>query len=252
MHASSSNRPHAAAAHATQELLRRLAQQSGQGLVELQGLELEAELQGAESMNLQRMAHALHNDAQFMQQAMLAASERIHKLEAELARARALCCEDELTGCLNRRGLEQAFDRERSRSERGRQSLCVALIDIDDFKQVNDELGHAAGDQALVHLTRLARAALRASDVVGRWGGEEFVLLLPDTGLTAAVQVVERLRLSLRRQPLHIQGQTLKLAFSGGLTKCAPGEDCDTMLRRADEALYAAKRAGKDRIIPTS
>lgn len=248
MHASS-NRPNAAAAHATRELLRRLAQPSGQDLGELQGIELDVELQATESMNLQRMAHALHNDAQFMQQAMLAASERIHKLEAELARARALCCEDELTGCLNRRGLEQAFERESARAGRSRQTFCAALIDIDDFKQVNDELGHAAGDEALVHLTRLARSALRASDVVGRWGGEEFVLLLPDTGLTAAAQVLERLRQSLRRHPLQIQGRSLKLAFSGGLTDCLAGEDCESMLRRADHALYAAKRAGKDRIM---
>ncbi len=238
----SSNRPQAASP-ATQELLRRLAHQLPQ-----QSGALEHEL-AAHRQSLERMARALHNDASFMQEAVLAAGERIQKLEAELARARALCCEDELTRCLNRRGLEQAFRRESARAERSRQPLCAALIDIDDFKLVNDSCGHAAGDQALVHLTQLTRSALRASDIVGRWGGEEFMLLLPDTALTAAAQVLERLRASLRRHPLQLHGHTLPLTFSGGLTRCAPGEDCASLLQRADEALYAAKRAGKDRIV---
>jgi diguanylate cyclase len=237
MHASS-NRPQPAdAAHLTQELLRRLAGQSGGAG------ELERALDG---LSLQRMAHAMQNDAVFMQQAVLAASERIHRLEAELARARALCCEDELTGCFNRRGTEQAYARETARAGRTHQPLTAALIDLDDFKRINDSLGHAIGDLALIHVTELARSVLRASDIIGRWGGEEFMLLLPDTGLAAAQQALERLQQSLRQQPLRVADQTLTLTFSGGLTHCSADEDCDTMLQRADSALYAAKRAGKD------
>jgi diguanylate cyclase len=244
MHARSNRPDPADAAHLTQELLRRLAAESS-----FAGHALQLDHLSFDSQSLQRMADVLYDDPLLMQHAVLAASERIHKLEAELARARALCCEDELTGCLNRRGLQQAYERENARAERARQPLTAALIDIDNFKQVNDQFGHAIGDQALIHITELARVVMRASDIVGRWGGEEFVLILPDTGLAPATQALARLQHSLRRHPLQIEGQSMALTFSGGLTHCAPGEDCDSMIRRADDALYAAKRAGKDRIM---
>jgi diguanylate cyclase len=244
MHASS-NRPEPAdAAHMTQELLRRLTAQST-----FAGHSLQFDHLSFDRDSLQRMAHVLTDDTALMQHAVLVASERIHRLEGELARARAMCCEDELTRCLNRRGLQQAFERECARAQRSGQPLSAALIDIDNFKTVNDRFGHDVGDQALTHLTRLTQDALRASDMVGRWGGEEFVLILPDTGLTAASQVLARLQESLRRHPLQVQGQALALTFSGGLTACAPGEGCESMLRRADDALYAAKRAGKNRVM---
>ena len=126
--------------------------------------------------------------------------------------------------------------------------LCAALLDIDNFKKLNDSLGHDAGDGALVHLATVCRNTLRPQDTVARYGGEEFIILLPDTGIDDAVGALTRLQRELTRQIfLHEHHKTL-ITFSAGVTQVGPGESQAEVLKRADEAMYEAKRTGKNRV----
>ncbi|HYG06241.1 MAG TPA: diguanylate cyclase [Stenotrophomonas sp.] len=177
------------------------------------------------------------------------AEQRIQALEQELRDMSDLVREDPLTGALNRRGFEELFAREQSRTLRGGQPLCVALLDLDDFRLVNQTYGHAGGDAALRHLVTTARTVLRGSDAIARFGGEEFVLLLPDaTAFEARAAVVRLQRALAQRGVLHEQ-QRVFVSFSAGVAVCQAGEGVDGVVRRADRAMYAAKQAGKNRVV---
>lgn len=178
---------------------------------------------------------------------LLAAETRIRKLEDALQKAQAAAFTDALTGALNRRGFEDAFRREVARSHRNGRQLALALIDLDDFKRLNDTFGHHAGDEALVHLVSSLRAALRPSDIIARFGGEEFVVLLPDTALveaTAAIARVQR-QFAVGRIPNRGPAPT----FSAGVVVREVDEMLEWTLQRADKATYAAKDAGKNCIV---
>ena len=123
----------------------------------------------------------------------------------------------------------------------------MALLDIDNFKKLNDSLGHAAGDEALRGLAARAQAILRPGDSVARYGGEEFVLLLPATGLDEARQVLGRLQRALSAGLFMHEGKDVFVTFSAGVTLVQDGEALEAALERADEALYEAKRTGKNR-----
>ncbi|MGE5651637.1 MAG: GGDEF domain-containing protein [Bacillota bacterium] len=178
-----------------------------------------------------------------------AAQRRVQELEAELARMRELVCEDQLTGSLNRRGLAAVLDRELARAARSNSPLCVALLDLDDFKKLNDTYGHCVGDAALKHLVRMAKDALRKTDVVGRFGGEEFMIVLPDTPLEDAISAMTRMQGALRSRPCLHDGTGVPLAFSAGVAQYDAGDEQETLVARADAALYRAKRAGKNRVV---
>ena len=122
------------------------------------------------------------------------AEAKIRKLELELAQISELVHQDQLTGALNRHGLDEAFEREATRADRSHTPVCIALLDIDNFKRLNDTMWHQAGDQALVHLSHVIKEALRPSDAVARYGGEEFIIVLPGIGLEEATATVERLQ----------------------------------------------------------
>lgn len=174
---------------------------------------------------------------------------KIKLLKNELEQLRELAHADALTGTLNRNGLDETFAREAARADRRSSSLCVALLDLDDFKRLNDTCGHQAGDNALLHLVNVARETLRPVDIIARFGGEEFVILLPDTGIEAAVSALYRLQRNLAANGLRHAGQPLAVTFSAGVTSRATCEPQSTVISRADEALYEAKRAGKNRVV---
>lgn len=173
-------------------------------------------------------------------------SQRITALEGELTEVSQLVRVDPLTQVLNRRGLDEAFHAQKSRAERENLPLAVALLDIDDFKKLNDTLGHQAGDLALRHISDLMNDTVRPSDTVARLGGEEFVILLEATDSAGAATVMKRLQRQLTRAIfLHNNEKTL-ITFSVGITSLVPGENWDAVISRADTALYAAKVAGKN------
>jgi diguanylate cyclase len=171
---------------------------------------------------------------------------RTKRLEGELSALSSRLNEDYLTQLLNRRGLSRAFQAEASRADRGEEPMCIALLDIDNFKNLNDRLGHTAGDQALVHLSRVLRESIRPSDSIARWGGEEFVILLPETNLEGAMRTMVRVQRALtRRYYLHNHERVL-ITFSAGVAQRLPGESQDAAVARADRALYKAKAAGRN------
>jgi len=178
---------------------------------------------------------------------LLAAEARVAELEAALSEARAAAFTDALTGALNRRGFDEAYQREVARAGRSGRHLTLALIDLDDFKRLNDTLGHQAGDDALVHLVATLRKALRPSDVLCRFGGEEFVLMLPETTLAQAAAVISRFQRQFAATALP--GWPTVLTFSAGVVVRAPSETLEETLARADAATYAAKRAGKNCVV---
>ena len=174
--------------------------------------------------------------------------ERVRELEAELRRLSDEVCTDLLTQVANRRGLMLAFEAESARSQRqGGSALAVGLIDIDNFKKLNDTLGHAAGDQALKALAAGVRERLRPQDHLARFGGEEFVVLLPGTEVDEARQVLTRLQRSLSEALFLHEGGEVFVTFSAGVSAWRPGEALEPALERADQALYEAKRTGKNR-----
>jgi diguanylate cyclase (GGDEF)-like protein/hemerythrin-like metal-binding protein len=152
---------------------------------------------------------------------------------------------DALTGLLNRLGLNGAFSREFERAGRYGQPLSVVMLDLDHFKRVNDEHGHAAGDQVLVGVARLLEANVRDSDAIARWGGEEFVVMATMTPGSGAVRLAEKLRDRLAATTLGPFGA---VTGSFGVTELRPGDSIEGLLHRADEALYRAKKGGRNRV----
>ncbi len=172
---------------------------------------------------------------------------RVGELEGELRRLSNEVSTDQLTQIANRRGLLQAFDAERARVEREGAALAVGLLDIDNFKRLNDELGHAAGDEALRSLAAVVSKTLRPTDMVARYGGEEFVVLLPATPVDEGQQILTRLQRSLSGGLFMHENKQVFVTFSAGVTAYRVGEAIEAALERADQALYEAKRTGKNR-----
>ncbi|MBV2132365.1 biofilm regulation diguanylate cyclase SiaD [Pseudomonas sp. MAP12] len=156
---------------------------------------------------------------------------------------------DVLTGLANRRLLMERLREEELRSQRSGSAFVLTMIDIDHFKQVNDTWGHEVGDRALSAIARMLQGAVRGCDLCGRWGGEEFLLLLPDTTLAESVPLIERLRGALRELRVPVDSGELSLTASFGVAECLAGEGYSQTLNRADAALLAAKRNGRDRCV---
>ncbi|MEJ2362217.1 MAG: diguanylate cyclase [Gammaproteobacteria bacterium] len=171
---------------------------------------------------------------------------RYKMLEQQLAN---MALFDSLTGTLNRPAFYQHAGKEFARSKRYYRPLSVIMLDIDHFKRVNDEYGHQGGDQVLQIFAEACQEVIRATDVMGRVGGEEFALLLPDTPLMAAYNLAERLRARINKYPYLARDMLIEITASLGVAELHPEDkDIRTLLQRADEALYEAKHAGRNRV----
>jgi diguanylate cyclase len=177
------------------------------------------------------------------------ADQRVMELEHQLRLVSEKIREDQLTGALNRRGFKESFDTELARLERSGKPLCVALLDIDNFKKLNDQRGHQVGDDALVHMVKVVKDILRPTDIIARYGGEEFVVLLPETVLTEAASVMRRVQRELTKRFFLHNNDRLLITFSAGVTRYVPGESQEEAIERADHAMYEAKKAGKNQVI---
>ncbi|WP_374567554.1 diguanylate cyclase [Nitrosomonas sp.] len=202
-----------------------------------------------ETRQMQKSTSNYRNDFLAARAEVSLAQSKINQLETELQVMGEKVHEDHLTGILNRRGLDSAFEREAARSSRHQVPLCFALLDIDNFKQLNDTHGHKVGDDALVYLVESVKDTTRPEDVVSRYGGEEFVILLPNTNLEEGVQILSRIRRNLTKKFFLHENKRLLITFSAGVAQFRSGESQESIFKRADEALYRAKKGGKNQIL---
>ncbi|MDR4517965.1 MAG: diguanylate cyclase [Nitrosomonas sp.] len=174
---------------------------------------------------------------------------QINQLETKLQEMSEKASEDHLTGALNRRGFDNAYQREISIAARNEKQLCFALLDIDNFKQLNDTYGHDVGDKVLVYLVEAVKKVVRLEDIVSRYGGEEFAILLPNTMIESAVEILERVRRHIVKEFFLHENKRILVTFSAGVTQYQPGDSQQNLYQRADKALYQAKRNGKNQIV---
>jgi len=180
-------------------------------------------------------------------------SEKNKQLSASLERIQELASHDDLTGALNRRSFMQLLTDERARAQRAAQPFCVALLDLDHFKSVNDRFGHLTGDAVLKEFCAVAAANIRATDRFARYGGEEFILLLaPSTTSDVAGIATERVRQAIAAHDWERLAPGLKVTLSAGVAEWGAEQSIEQLVGRADEALYAAKNAGRNRTVVQS
>ncbi len=177
------------------------------------------------------------------------AEQKIQELTSVLEYINEVANEDYLTGTLNRRGMEEALEREFSRADRHHTELSIAMMDIDRFKQLNDKLGHSTGDEALAHFANVIKEAKRTTDVLARYGGEEFIIILPNTMQADAIKVIERVQRKLTKQFFMHSDQHIVITFSAGVAERVEGETPEEIIPRADAALYVAKNSGRNRVV---
>lgn len=194
-------------------------------------------------------SQTVRDELRSMREKTEAADQEIAKLHQELDRISTQARHDPLTGALNRKGMDEAVHREVANAERKGTPLCVAVLDVDNFKKINDSLGHEAGDKALTHLAKVTREALRPQDTLARYGGEEFVVLLPDTALDAAIAAMTRLQRELTTRLFLSGSERVLITFSAGVAQLTKSESGSDGIKRADKAMYLAKRAGKNRVL---
>jgi diguanylate cyclase len=170
-----------------------------------------------------------------------------HQLVAEIQK---LASRDMLTGAYNRRRLNEEFTRLQSRSERTGDTFSVMLLDVDDFKSINDTLGHLAGDEVLRKLTNTAQKSIRVEDYFARYGGDEFCILLPSIGVAEAYPLAERLRKTYAATPMHFAGKAINSTISIGVADSSQvGLLFESLMAAADQALYQAKQAGRNKVV---
>ena len=197
-----------------------------------------------------KLLDQLHQNIQQELQMHELLRSRTQELEATNRKLGELAIRDGLTGAFRRGHIEAELRRQVKAWERQPEDFSILLLDIDFFKRVNDAHGHAVGDEVLRRLATQAQETLRGSDIFGRWGGEEFIVLLPATPLSQAVEAGERLRLAIADLTFTGEGgRRFCITVSVGVAQLAPGETADTLTERADKALYAAKSAGRNRVL---
>jgi diguanylate cyclase len=202
-----------------------------------------------ETRSVQLDAQRTHDELLLMRKKVEEAEREVERLQQELASASEMVRHDPLTGALNRKGMDDALETEASRAKRHGSLLCLAMLDIDNFKKLNDSFGHAAGDAALVHLAKVVEETIRPEDTLSRYGGEEFVVLLPNTSLDDAITAMTRVQRELTRRFFLHNNDKVLITFSCGVAELGADEEAPTALQRADSAMYLAKRAGKNRVM---
>ncbi|NQY86423.1 MAG: diguanylate cyclase [Colwellia sp.] len=174
------------------------------------------------------------------------------KLNTTLQNLTELASHDALTGILNRRAIMAALPKEFKRIERQEQVLCIGMCDIDHFKQVNDSYGHLIGDEVLKEVTQRMKDALRDHDLLGRYGGEEFLVITPVDNTKSAIIAYQRICQAVSAQPIEIDELSISITVSCGVTSYSPKndqQDITKLIARADDALYQAKDAGRNRVV---
>lgn len=186
--------------------------------------------------------------------ARVRAGQRIVRLHSELLEAKndllVQARTDSLTGVLNRRAILRQIEIELGRAKRGNEPVSLSVIDIDNFKNINDTHGHAAGDAILVEFVNRIREVIRIYDSFGRMGGEEFCVLFPGTRETEALAICTRIREVLAEKPIDFQGEPIHVTASQGITASHGEETVDDLINLADQAMYRAKRKGRNRVEP--
>jgi diguanylate cyclase (GGDEF)-like protein len=231
---------------------------------ECSGLELAAVIRSHESLtalpivfltgdgtqDTRRSAVSLGGDAFLTKPVQLADLVETACARARRARLlRALMVRDSLTGALNHASIKEVLEAEMARARRDGDQLCLAMVDIDHFKQVNDTYGHATGDRVIKSIARLMRQNLRRSDHIGRYGGEEFAVILPRTGLADAHRRLEDLRQQFARLAQPHAGGEFRVTFSAGVVEADDRASSTSVVEAADDALYQAKRGGRNRVV---
>ncbi|WDP90157.1 MAG: GGDEF domain-containing protein [Desulfobacter sp.] len=174
--------------------------------------------------------------------------ERTRELEDQARKLDALSRRDPLTGLYNRRGFLKRFSHETVRQRRHKETMTVILADIDDFKKINDTLGHDAGDYVLETLAQFLGRQVREQDILGRWGGEEFIFLLPETDARGGTVLAERIRRNLAREKFIWKDEPVRPSMTFGLAPLLHGQSLDEAVANADKALYRGKTSGKNRV----
>lgn len=204
--------------------------------------------QAAERQRGERFAHSYRDQVRRLEK-IVRISDRYQDMMRDLnERLQWLSSRDALTGLPNRRFALQRLEEEHARAQRSGRPFSVVLADIDDFKAVNDTLGHEAGDQALASVATTLAASVRDYDLCARWGGEEFLVLLPDTAPVPARESAERLRESIAATPVTVGTCERRITVSLGVGTYTGDEPLKVLLKRVDDALYAAKRGGRNRV----
>lgn len=191
----------------------------------------------------------LSRQLEVMQEKLAAVETHSEQMREELAEERQKALRDVLTQLPNREAWQERLAFEFQRWQRYRHPLTVGVLDIDFFKRVNDSYGHKAGDRVLQLVAKALRDRLRTTDFIARFGGEEFVMLLPETTSDTAKRVVDGMRAHIASLPFHFRGEPVSVTFSAGLAEFAENDDEDDVFDRADRALYMAKDAGRDQVV---
>ncbi len=202
-----------------------------------------------ETKNIEIKSKAKKEELQTIKNDAEAAQNEIKRLKKELEKSSELIRVDSLTGVLNRKGMNEALEKAEAIMRRTKQSFCVSLIDIDNFKKLNDSLGHHAGDKALIHLAETVKASLRPQDTLARYGGEEFVVILSDTEVENGINVMSRVQRELAKNVFVHEEHKLTITFSCGVAQVKEGMNAQEALIKADQAMYTAKQTGKNRVV---